>query len=169
MGLFTIRVVLAILLSVGLLASCGDDDGDKTPAGPGEETGEGVSDELSDEEQAAAVFGDLQQSLTPVAGLLLTGGGTAEGAQGTATVADDKLTFEGFSPDGALVIDGELEISRGQTTLTLKGTVVLSGSFEGEVEVDLTIGVSIPPTYTGTMTVEEVTYDIEALSQQPSG
>ncbi len=165
MHVFMIRALLAILLCLGLLASCGDDDGNKTPASPGGETGDA---ELSDEE-AAAVFGDLQESLAPVAGLLLLGSGTDEGDQGTATVADDKLTFENYSPDGELIIDGELAITRGRTTLTLKGTVDLSGTYEGEVEVDLTIGASIPPTYTGTMTLEGVAYDIEALSQQSSG
>ena len=160
-----IKTLPVIFLSLGLLVGCGDDDDDKAPTG---QNGEAVDAQLSDEEQAAAVFEDLQESLAPIAALLLTGG-TAQGEQGTATVAGPTLTFEEYSHDGALIVNGELAMALGLTSLSLKGTLDLSGSYEGEVEVNLTVGASDPPTYAGTVTVGGTAYDVEALSQQASG
>ena len=158
------RALPVFFLSVGLLVACGDDD-DKAPTGP---NGEGADNELSDEEQAVAVFEDLQQSLAPIASLLITGG-TAQGEQGTATVADNTLSFEDYSPDGELIVNGDLAISPGLSGLSLTGTLDLTGSYEGEVGVDLTIGIGDPPTYAGTVTVGGTAYDAEVLSQQAAG
>ena len=124
---------------------------------------------MGDEEEAVAVFMDLQESLAPIASLLLTGG-TAQGEQGTATVADGMLSFEDYSPDGELVVNGDLAISpSGLTGLSLTGTLDLTGSYEGEVGVDLTVGIGDPPTYAGTVTVGGTAYDAEVLSQQAAG
>ena len=159
------RAIPVFVLSFGLLVACGDDD-DKAPTAP---NGDAADNELSDEEQAVAVFEDLQESLAPIASLLITGG-TAQGEQGTATVADGTLTFDGYSPDGDLIVNGDLAIApSGLTALSLTGTLDLSGSYEGEVGVDLTIGVGDPPTYAGTVTVGGIAYDAEVLSQQASG
>ena len=158
------RALPVLFLSFGLLVACGDDD--KDPAGP---NGDGADNELSDEEQAVAVFVDLQESLAPIASLLITGG-TAQGEQGTATVADGTLSFEDYSPDGELIVNGDLAISpAGLTGLSLTGTLDLTGSYEGEVGVDLTIGIGDPPTYAGTVTVGGTAYDAEVLSQQAAG
>ena len=158
---------LIVLLPLALLAlSCGGDDGD----GPTEpETGTSEEEQAARaQEQVRGLFTTLEPVVAEAMGLLLQGGGTIEGQQGTLTVAGSTMTLESFSADGQLVLDGELTLDLLVQPVTLKGDLVASGLEGQEGPVDVKVDITIDPTtdprtYGGTVTVGEVVYDLTEL------
>lgn len=145
-----------------LLLACG---GDEAPTEPEPSPPEA---EEAARAQAQALFTSLEPVVARALELMLTGGGTMEGEQGTLTVAGSTMTLESFSADGQLVLDGELVLDLLAQPLTLRGDLQASGleSREGPVpvKVDVTIDISTDPrTYGGTVTVGEYVHDLDEL------
>ena len=157
---------LTAVLPLALLAlACGGDDGN----GPTEPENGLSEEELAARarEQVQGLVSTLEPVLVNAMGLLLSGGGTLEGEQGTLTVAGSTMTLESFSADGQLVLDGELTLEIGQP-MTLKGDLVATGLGDQEDPVDINVDMTIDPTtdpttYGGTITVGEVVYDLADL------
>lgn len=157
----TRRLPLLIPLALLFLA-CGGDDAptEPEPAPP--------DAEAAARAQAQALFTSLEPVVAKALELMLTGGGTIDGEQGTLTVAGSTMTLESFSADGQLVLDGELVLDLLVQPVTLKGDLQANG-IEGRegpvpVKVDVTIDISTDPrTYGGTVTIGEDVYDLDEL------
>ena len=145
-----------------LFLGCGDDEAPTAPEPAPPDAAEAAR------AQAQALFTSLEPVVGKALELMLTGGGTLEGEQGTLTVAGSTMTLESFSADGQLVLDGELVLDLLAQPVTLKGDLEASG-LEGRegsvpVKVDVTIDTSTDPrTYGGTVTIGEDVYDLEEL------
>ncbi len=162
-----IRRLILLIMPLALLAlACGDDEGNG-PTGP--ENGTTKEEEAAEaQEQVQGLFSALEPVVVKAMGLLLTGGGTIEGEQGTLAVTGSTLTLESFSADGQLVLDGELTLDLLVQPVTLKGDLVASGLGGQEGPVDVNVDITIdattdPPTYGGTVTVGEDVYDLAEL------
>ena len=136
------RLPLLIPLALLFLA-CGGDDAptEPEPAPP--------DAEAAARAQAQALFTSLEPVVAKALELMLTGGGTIDGEQGTLTVAGSTMTLESFSADGQLVLDGELVLDLLVQPVTLKGDLQANG-IEGRegpvpVKVDVTIDISTDP------------------------
>ena len=162
----------AVLPLVLLALACGGDDGN----GPTEPEN-GTSEEeraARAREQVQGLVSTLEPVLVQAMGLLLTGGGTIQGEQGTLVVAGSTLTLESFSADGQLVLDGELTLNLLVQPVTLKGDLVANGLGDQEDPVDINVDMTIDPTtdpttYGGTITVGEVAYDLIELLAEEEG
>lgn len=145
-----------------LLPACGGDDAPTEPEPAPPDAAEAAR------AQAQGLFTSLEPVVTKALELMLTGGGTIEGEQGTLAVAGGTMTLESFSADGQLVLDGELVLDLLAQPVTLKGDLQASG-LEGQegpvpVKVDITIDISTDPrTYGGSVTIGEDVYDLEEL------
>jgi len=161
-----------VLLPLLLALACGGDDGN----GPTEPEN-GISEEeqaARAQEQVRGLFTTLEPVVVQAMGLLLQGGGTIQGEQGTLVVAGTTMTLEGFSADGQLVLDGELTLDILAQPVTLKGDLVASGLEGQEGPVDVNVDITIDPTtdprtYGGTVTVGEVVYDLAELLAEEEG
>ena len=147
------RYLLPLLAMGALVVACGDDD-TESPAAP-------VDTELSD---AAVMFRDLSSSIGQAMGLMLTGGGTLEGEQGSVEVVGSTFTLSAYSPNGEIVMDGELTIEPLAAPVRIDGHLTVTGTFEGEAEVHITVDMSTsPPTYGGTVKLGDETYEVADL------
>ncbi|MFH1571051.1 MAG: hypothetical protein ABIL09_23865 [Gemmatimonadota bacterium] len=146
---------LALLLPALVLAGCGDDEAE--PAGP----------DAGDLSAGAAFFRELSASMNQAAALLFTGGGQIQGTQGTVVVSGSRMTFDGYSPDGGTIIDGDLVINLLVQPIAVTGELSLSGAQSGVAVVAVTIDLSGPqPAYGGTVTLEGVEFDVAAIAAE---
>ena len=123
---------LAFLLALSLAwAGCGSDDGDDTPTGPVPTE----ADVLAVLNALGDGFGgiDLAQLFSGEAQVL-------EGVQGQLVITVSSWSFEQYSPDGSLVMDGLLTIA-GLAPILVSGDLELSGSQQGPVEVNMTVDI----------------------------
>lgn len=152
---------LVALAGALVVAGCGgDDDDDAGPTGPSG-PGEAVSAENVAEVQTA-VTGAISSAAAK-------GPGTHAGAvSGEVTVAIAvgkpvqagvtlELDFDNYSDDGELYLDGDLAYSAG-TTVSIVGDLELSGTYDGELVMDL--AVSSSGQATGTISVDGVAIDV---------
>ncbi len=83
---------------------------------------------------------------------------------GSVEIAGNDWTFQDYSPDGALVINGILNVGIDQTPILLTGTVTLSGAQEAELVLNLLITVGADGlSFTGTMTIDGAGFDITEI------
>ena len=76
-------------------------------------------------------------------------------------IAGSEWTFQDYSPDGSLIINGTLNVDITQTPIPLTGTVTLSGSQEAEIVLDMAIaveGTELPAT--GTITIDGAEFNV---------
>ena len=162
---FARTLLTALSISALVLAGCSDDDDDSTgPTGP---TGTGAAIN-------AGNVGAAQAAMTNVfTTALAKGPGTHNGAtSGTVkiTFSTGKLAqigtsikynavFTNYSDDGLLYIDGPLAITGNPATQSFKyvGDLDLSGTYSGNVKLDLTITNGVP---SGTVTVDGVPFPV---------
>lgn len=152
------RAVALWLVVVISLAGCGSDDDPKQDESP---TGLDLS-------ANQVLLEEMQVALTKAVALIFTGGGAVPGAGGGQVVVEGtSFIFQEYSPDGELVIGGQLDLNILASPVTLKGTIELTGSMEYPVIVDMTIDVTSDPfLYGGTLTVDGEVFDVAELEQE---
>ncbi len=139
------------------LAACGDDD----KAAP-------VQPEPPAEIPPAVVglYGTLVESFTSVFFTVLVGGTEVAGeGGGSVTIEGNEWTLQDYSPDGELIINGTLTVVASETPIPLSGTIVLSGSQDAELVLDMAIAVEgTDLSATGTITIDDTEFDVAELS-----
>ncbi len=140
------------------LSGCGGDDK------KAEEPGPTASDLTANE----ALLAEMQVALGKSVALIFTGGGSVPGAGGgQVLVQGTSFLFQDYSPDAELVINGQLDLDILASPVTLLGTILLTGSMEFEVIVNMTINVLDDPiSYGGTLTVDDEVFDVAELQQE---
>ena len=151
-----LRYLTALLAMGALVVACGGDD-DESPTEP-------VESEMSD---AAVIFRDLNTSIGGAMTLMLTGGGTLEGVQGEVVVSGNTFTLNGYSPNGEIVLNGELVINILAAPVTIDGDLTVAGAMEGDAEVHITVDTStLPYTYGGTVKLDDELYQVADLVEE---
>lgn len=160
---------LSCLLVGGLLLACSSDDDDKADADP---VGPGPSDNGDNPVGSldTAVFAQINSAIEQAVGLLFLGGGTVPGDGGGQIVVDGStFTFDQFSPDGTLELDGQLTMNLLAAPITVTGTIDFLGAGEdgdegGQMIVDMTLDATTsPPTYGGTVTIGDEVLNVQDL------
>ena len=84
---------------------------------------------------------------------------------GTLTIAGNTWTLQDYSPDGALIINGTLDVAKDQfPTVPVVGTIEISGSFENTVSLDILVDASgTRISTTGTVTIDGEIFDIAEI------
>lgn len=120
LGLMPTTRLLPLLAICLATSGCGDDD----PAGP---------------TQAEAA--DVVRLLSPVfrSGVVasLAGSGTVEGIERELVVEGSRWRFEGYSPDGEVVVDGGLDVDPAARPIVILGDLKPSGGLSGVLRIDL--------------------------------
>ena len=126
------RGLLAIAC-VAFWAGCGDDDkSSSNPVDP-ETTAEVLA--VVSAMGAATEDIDIAQLFSSSEGQVI------EGESGQIVVTLTTWTFEDYSPDGAMVLNGELAIGVVSVPLTINGELQISGSQDAVVDIDMTLDI----------------------------
>ena len=118
-----------------------------------------------------ALYGTLVTTFTDIFfAALIPGTTSVPGEGGSVEIVGNDWTFQDYSPDGALVINGTLNIGIDQTSIPLTGTVTFSGSQEAELELDIEFSIGADGTLsaTGTITINGAEFDVAKISEAAS-
>ena len=152
------KTTALVLCGALVLVACGGDD-DPAPVEP-----EPAAAELTPE--IIGLYGTLVTSFTNVFFAVAVGGTSVEGeGGGSVEIAGNEWMLQDFSPDGALTINGTLNVGVTETPIPLTGTVTLSGSHDAELVLDMAIAVEgTELSATGTITIDGAEFDVAELS-----
>ncbi len=167
------KTTALVLCSALVLAACGDDE--STPVEPEPEPVAEMPVEPEPEPEPVAeitpeivsLYGTLVTSFQDVFFAALIPGTTSiPGAGGgSVEIEGDQWTLQDYSPDGALVINGTLNVGLDQTPIPLDGTVTLSGSQEAELKLDMELSVGADGlSATGKITINGAEFDVAEVS-----
>ncbi|MDE2704561.1 MAG: hypothetical protein OXI35_05790, partial [Gemmatimonadota bacterium] len=140
-------------------------------AGSGTGTGNMPVEESQLTPEIIALYGTLVTTFTDIFSAALVPGMTSVPGEGGGSVeiAGNDWTFQDYSPDGALVINGTLNIGIDQTSIPLTGTVTFSGSQEAELELNIEFAVGTDGlSATGTITINGAEFDVAEISEAAS-
>ena len=154
------KTTALILCSALVLAACGGDDDEAAPVEPEPEPVAEITPEI------VGLYGTLISSFTNVFFAVAVGGTSVEGeGGGSVEIAGNEWTLQDFSPDGALIINGTLNVGVAETPIPLAGTVTLSGSHDAELVLDMAIAIEgTDLSATGTITIDGTEFDVAELS-----
>ena len=141
------------------LSVCGDDE-----SAPVEPEPEPVAEITP---QIIGLYGTLVSSLQTIFFAVLIPGTTSVPGEGGGSVeiAGNDWTFQDYSPDGALIINGTLNVGIDQTPIPLTGEVTLSGSQEAELVLNMEFSVGADGlSATGTITIDGAEFDVAEFS-----
>ena len=113
-----------------------------------------------------ALYGTLVSSFQNIFfAALIPGTMSVEGeGGGSVEIAGNDWTLQDYSPDGALIINGTLNVGIDQTPIPLTGTVIFSGSQEAELVIDMELSVGADGLYaTGTITIDGAEFDVAEI------
>ena len=116
--------------------------------------------------EITALYGTLISSFQNIFFAALIPGTTSVPGEGGGSVeiAGNDWTLQDYSPDGALIINGTLNVGIDQTPIPLTGTVTFSGSQEAELVIDMELSVGADGLYaTGTITIDGAEFDIAEI------
>ncbi len=86
---------------------------------------------------------------------------------GTLEIVGNTWTFKNYSPDGLVIINGPLTVMMDTLPIDISGELVLTGSQEGTVVVDIAVtlllGQDPPMAATGSITFDGEVYDVAEL------
>lgn len=153
------KTTALVLCGVLALAACGDDD-ESTPVEPEPAPVAEITPEI------VGLYGTLVSSFTTVFSAVLVGGTSVEGeGGGSVEVEGTEWTLQDFSPDGALIINGVLNVPLTETPVPLTGEITLSGSQDAELVLNMEISVGADGlSATGTITINDIEFDVAELS-----
>ena len=153
------KTTALVLCGALVLVACGGNDDEAAPVEP-----EPAAAELTPE--IIGLYGTLVTSFTNVFFAVAVGGTSVEGeGGGSVEIAGNEWTLQDFSPDGALIINGILDVGVAETPIPLTGTVTLSGSHDAELVLDMAIAVEgTELSATGTITIDGAEFDVAELS-----
>ena len=152
------KITALVLCSALVLAACGDDD-EATPVEP-----EPAAAELTPE--IVALYGAVVGTFQDIFFAVLVGTTTVAGeGGGTVEIAGYDWTFQDFSADGELIVNGALQVGIDQTPIPLTGTVSLSGTQEAELVLDMQLSVGDEGlSAVGTITIDGAEFDVAEVS-----
>ena len=139
-------------------------------AGSGTGTGNMPVEESQLTPELIALYGTLVTTFADIFfAALIPGTTSVPGERGSVEIVGNDWTFQDYSPDGALVINGTLNIGIDQTSIPLTGTVTFSGSQEAELELDIEFSVGTDGlSATGTITINGAEFDVAEISEAAS-
>ena len=140
-------------------------------AGDGTGTGNMSVEESQLTPELIALYGTLVTTFADIFfAALIPGTTSVPGEGGSVEIVGNDWTFQDYSPDGALVINGTLNIVIDQTSIPLTGTVTFSGSQEAELELDIEFSIGADGTLsaTGTITINGAEFDVAEISEAAS-
>ena len=111
------------------------------------------------------LYGTLISSFVNISFAVVVGTTSVPGeGGGSVEIEGNDWTFQDYSPDGALVFNGTLNVGIAQTPIPLTGTVILSGSQEAELVLDMLIAVGADGlSATGTITIDGTEFDVAEI------
>ena len=154
------KTTALILCSALVLAACGDDD-EPAPVEPEPEPVAEITPEI------IGLYGAVVGTFTNIFFAALVPGTTSVEGEGGGSVeiSGSDWTFQDFSPDGALIVNGAINVGIDQTPIPLTGTVNLSGSQEAELVLDMQLSVDADGlSAVGTVTIDGAEFDVAELS-----
>ena len=155
------KTTALILCSALVLAACGGDDDDVAPVEPEPEPVAEITPEI------VGLYGTLVTSFQTIFfAALIPGTTSVPGAGGgSVEIAGNDWTLNEYSPDGALIVNGALNVGIDQTPIPLTGTVTLSGSQEAELILNMELSVGVDGlSATGTITIDGAEFDVAEVS-----
>ena len=117
--------------------------------------------------ETLALYGTLVSTFTNIVFAALVPGTTSVPGEGGGSVeiSGNDWTLQDYSPDGALIANGALNIDLTQDPIPLTGTVILSGSQEAELVLDMTITIGADGlSTTGMITIDGTEFDVAEVS-----
>ena len=153
------KTTALVLCSALVLAACGDDD-EPAPVEP-----EPAAAELTPE--VIGLYGTLVSTFTNIFFAALVPGTTSVPGEGGGSVeiSGNDWTLNEYSPDGALIANGALNIDLTQTPIPMSGEVTLSGSHEAELVLNMQLSVGADGlSATGTININGAEFDVAEVS-----
>ena len=115
-----------------------------------------------------ALYGTLISSFQNIFFAALVPGTTSVPGEGGGSVeiAGNDWTLQGYSPDGALIVNGTLNVGIDQTPIPLTGTITFSGSQEAELVLDMVVAVGADGlSISGTITIDGTEFDVAEIHE----
>ena len=113
------------------------------------------------------LYGTLVSTVTNIFFAALVPGTTSVPGEGGGSVeiAGNNWTLQDYSPDGALIANGALNIDLTQDPIPMSGEVAFSGSHEAELILDMELSVGTDGLHvTGTITINGTKFDAAEVS-----
>ena len=155
------KTTALILCSALVLAACGGDDDEAASVEPEPEPVAEITPEI------VGLYGTLVGSFQTIFfAALIPGTTSVPGAGGgSVEIAGNDWTLQDYSPDGALIVNGALNVGIDQTPIPLTGTVTLSGSQEAELILNMELSIGTDDlSATGTITIDGTEFDVAEVS-----
>ena len=153
------KAMAMALCAAFALAACGDDDKSTSMGSEREST-----PQLPPE--AVQVTGVLVSSFqTAFFASLLADTTSVPGVTGSVEIQGNNWTLQDFSPEGTLVLNGNLLVGKEQfPTIPVSGTIEVTGAQESTMILDMVVGVDgTDLSVTGMLTIDDVEFNIAEL------
>ena len=153
------KTTALVLCGALVLVACGDDD-EPAPIEP-----EPAAAELTPE--VIGLYGTLVSTFTNIFFAALVPGTTSVPGEGGGSVeiSGNDWTLNEYSPDGALIANGALNIDLTQDPIPMSGEVTLSGSHEAELVLNMQLSVGADGlSATGTININGAEFDVAEVS-----
>ena len=154
------KTTALVLCGALVLVACGGDD-EPAPVEPEPEPVAELTPEI------IGLYGTLVSTFTNIFFAALVPGTTSVPGEGGGSVeiAGNDWTLQDYSPDGALIANGALNIDLTQDPIPMSGEVTLSGSHEAELILDMQLSVGADGlSATGTININGAEFDVAEVS-----
>ena len=154
------KTTALVLCGTLVLAACGGDD-EPAPVEPEQPAAAELTPEV------IGLYGTLVSTFTNIFFAALVPGTTSVPGEGGGSVeiSGNDWTLQDYSPDGALIANGALNIDLTQDPIPMSGEVTLSGSHEAELILDMQLSVGADGlSATGTININGAEFDVAEVS-----